>query len=75
MSTYKFTVERNGKVYNCYAEVEGKRVFRQTITVEGVGTKIDGADYGNSARYHPVAGMKSVAKLVAWEIINNRYKY
>lgn len=64
---YQFTVEANGRTYNCERVVTGKRVLRQTIDVTGVGSKADSADYGRHA--HPVASMEGIARIIAHEII------
>jgi len=63
---YPFTVEVNGRTYNCWREVTGTRKLRQTVYVEGVGNKPD-AEYGKGA--HPICTMEGVAKVVAREII------
>lgn len=67
MRTHKFTVEYDGKTYDCERTVTGERVFRQSIHVIGVGSKDDPASYG--ARYHPPSSMAGIAKLIAHEII------
>lgn len=67
--THKFSIEHKGKTYQCERIVAGKRVFRQTIVVIGVGSKDDSADYGPHA--HPTATMESIARLIAHEIIGN----
>ena len=67
MRTHKFTVESDGKSYDCERRVTGERVFRQSVHVIGVGSKDDPASYG--ARYHPPSSMAGIAKLIAHEII------
>lgn len=64
---YQFTVEVNGKTYQCEREVTGQRVLRQQIRVTGVGNKNDPAAYG--AKSHPPETMESIVKLIAREII------
>lgn len=67
MRTHKFTVESDGKTYDCERTVTGERVFGQSVHVIGVGSKDDPASYG--ARYHPPSTMAGIAKLIAHEII------
>lgn len=70
MGCYKFTVQANGKTYDCEREVTGKRIFRQQIRVIGVGSKQDSASYGG--RYHPPESMEGIARLIAHEIIREQ---
>jgi hypothetical protein len=65
--TYSFSVQHNGKLYQCEREVTGKRSLQQTITVLGVGSKEDSASYGQ--RGHPTVSMESIARIIAHEII------
>ena len=67
MRTHQFTVESNGKIYDCERTFTGERVFRQSVHVIGVGSKDDPASYG--ARCHPPSSMAGIAKLIAHEII------
>ena len=69
---YEFTVVVDDKEYRCEREVGGKRVLRQTVRVEGIGSKSDPASYGN--KYHPVSSMESVSRLIAREIISTTNK-
>ena len=62
----------NDKKYNCYREIEGKRVFRQCITVKGFGSKNDENDYGYNSKYIPVSAMEHFAKVIARELINKK---
>lgn len=64
---FKFTVEDKGKIHECERIVTGKRIFRQTIRVNAIGSKEDPVAYG--ANRHPPASMGSVARLIAKEII------
>lgn len=64
---YQFTVNVNGRVYQCERIVTGQRVLRQQIRVTGVGSKNDPASYG--AKYHPPGTMEAIARLIAREII------
>lgn len=65
MSTIKFTIDYNGKTYNCESEIEGKRVFYQTVNVIGVGYKKDERRYDLS----DIHTAQAVAKILAKEII------
>lgn len=67
---YTFTVEANGKIYDCERKVTGKQVLRQTIHVIGQGSKEDSASYGR--KYHPPITMEGVARLIAYEIIREK---
>lgn len=67
-----FEKEYKGKTYECERRVTGVRKFRQTITVIGVGSKNDSADYG--PKNHPLASMAGVAKLIAFEILQARIR-
>lgn len=68
MKQYPFTVEFNGKTYDCERLVTGERVLRQTVRVAGVGSKNDPASYAKN-RYHPLSTMESMAKIIAQEIL------
>lgn len=65
--TYDFTIEFNGKTYNCQREVSGKRDLYQMIYVHKFGYKQDPALYG--VKGHPVETMATTARLIAFEII------
>lgn len=71
MEKYEFEYEYKGKKYNCYREVYGERVFRQTITVLGIGSKRDTTKYDKLGRYYSVSGMASDALYVAEKLIKN----
>ncbi len=60
------------KKYKCYREIEGKRVFRQCVTVEGFGSKNNETDYGYNSKYVSVSAMEHFAKVIAKEIILTR---
>jgi len=64
---YAFTVEVNGKQYQCERIVEGIRTLTQSISVVGMGSENDQASYGTTG--HPVVSMPGVAKLIAQNII------
>lgn len=64
---FKFTIEVDGKSYDCERVVSGTREFTQVIHVIGVGTEWDGARYG-SKRYRPES-MESIARQIARELI------
>jgi hypothetical protein len=68
----RFSVIVNDKEYKCYREIEGKRVFRQCITVEGFGSKNDENDYGYNSKYVSVSAMEHFAKVIARELINTK---
>jgi len=65
-NTIPFTIEVNGKTYNCERIVFGTREFTQTIRVVGIGSEPDTARYG-SKRHRPES-MESIAKHIAREI-------
>lgn len=65
---YEFSVEVDGKKYQCQRSVSGSRELNQTIYVQELGkSKIDSASYGPNG--HPYASMESVARIIALEII------
>ncbi|HWB11552.1 MAG TPA: hypothetical protein VG826_20140 [Pirellulales bacterium] len=64
---FDFTVKSGEKKYDCHRMVSGTDVFRQTVYVEGLGSKPDGASYGLGER--PVDTMELNAKLIAAELI------
>ena len=72
--TTRFIVTVNDKEYNCIREIEGKRVFRQVITVDGHGHKKDDNDYGHDGKYTPVHLMEHFAKVIARKLINANLK-
>ncbi len=67
--TYSFSVQHDGRPYECERIVTGKRVLRQTIIVKGVGSKEDSAPYGQ--RGHPAVTMEGIARLIAHEVIKS----
>ena len=62
-----FTVEHEGRTYQCERTVIGTKRFNQEIYVKGVGGKNDPARYG--PHDHPVSTMESIAKVIAVEVI------
>jgi hypothetical protein len=62
---FDFTVDVDGKVYNCRRDVTGVRVLRQLVYVVGIGSKADGASY-DSIR---ASTMEGIARIIAGEII------
>ncbi len=66
--TYKFIIERTNKTYVCERMVTGKGNLRQTIHVEGVGSKKDSVVYGASK--HSASTMIVAAKRIAHEILH-----
>ncbi len=62
-----FTVQREGKTYECSRTVTGSRSLRQTVRVAGFGSKPDPAEYGNDG--HPIESMTMTARLIAHELI------
>ena len=64
---FDFTVKVGEKKYDCHRMVSGATVFRQTVYVDGFGSKPDGASYGPGER--PVDTMELNAKLIAAELI------
>ncbi len=65
---YAFTVEVDGKTYPCERIVSGTRVLTQSVSVLGLGSENDQANYGGP-RGHPAASMPGIAKLIAQSII------
>jgi len=63
-----FTIEVDGKEYECKRVVEGKAVLTQTVVVEGVGSEADTAKYGGK-HGHRVESMENMAKQIARELI------
>lgn len=63
---HKFTVDHGGEEYRCERVVTGTRVLTQMITVCGIGSLPDN-DY--SARGSPLNTMEIVARLIAFNII------
>ena len=70
MSIIKFTVEHNGKTYNCERELEGKKVFYQTVNVIGIGNKKDGKRYDLSNIYTAQLAAKIIAKEIIAASVN-----
>jgi hypothetical protein len=68
VTAYSFTLELNGRVYRCESRVTGNTLLRQTIHVEGVGSKRDIARYGPPNR-HPPEVMPVIARMIAREIL------
>lgn len=64
---YKFTIESEGKIYECEREVTGKGVLKQTIHVAGIGIKADSNVYGASK--HSALTMTAAARRIAHGII------
>jgi hypothetical protein len=67
--TFKFTVEHEGKTFDCERVVTGTRVLYQTVYVVSVGSKADSAAYGHKGR--PPETMESIARLIAHEILRD----
>lgn len=59
--TRKFTITVNEKEYPCYREVEGKRVFYQTVVVEAIGQERDRRRYDFSDVHLMEPHAKSIA--------------
>ena len=64
---FDFTVKAGEKKHDCHRMVSGTDVFRQTVYVDGFGSKTDGASYGPGER--PVDTMELTAKLIAAGLI------
>ena len=64
---YDFTVDFQGKTYQCERTVEGTRVLTQDLHVKGIGDKSDTATYGQ--RGHRISSMEGIAKVLAVELI------
>jgi hypothetical protein len=64
---YSFCIEVDRKPYQCERTVTGTRALTQSVTVRGVGTESDPADYGSSAQ--PVISMEGIATLIATRIV------
>lgn len=60
-----FTVENNGKTYQCQSIIEGSVKFRQKIVVNELGSKYDNTLYDSSL----TESMIPMAKIIAIEII------
>jgi hypothetical protein len=65
--TEEFTVDVDGKTYQCRRTVTGTRVLRQRITVDEIGTEPDGGKYGHNG--YPVSRMDPYARTIAKSII------
>jgi hypothetical protein len=65
---YKFTIEIEGRNYQCESHITGKGELRQTIDVAEIGSKKDPSLYGASK--HSASTMKTAAHRIAHEIIN-----
>jgi hypothetical protein len=63
----RFEVTTGGRVYQCSRTVTGARALRQSVHVEGCGSKPDPAEYGRDG--HPESSMVGVAMLIAHELI------
>jgi len=74
MGRVHFTVVVNDKEYKGIRDIEGKRVFRQVITVAGHESQKDDNDYGNNAKHTPVNLMEHFAKVIARKLINSNLK-
>lgn len=64
---FDFDVEYEGRVYKCYRSIRGHNVLEQTITVIGVGSKLDRVNYGE--RHYPISTMEAIAQTIAREIL------
>lgn len=64
---YRFTIEKEGRVFECEREVTGTAVQHQTVRVIGQGTKVDPSSYGKKT----ISGatMELVARMIAGEIV------
>ena len=65
---YKFTITKEGKIYECEREVTGKGVLKQTIHVAQIGSKADSNVYGASK--HSASTMTAAARRIAHEIVH-----
>ena len=72
MSKVNFKVTVDGKEYDCYTIREGKRVFTQTIYVEGYGFEADEKQYGNGRQYRDLYLMQYEALIIAKRIIRSK---
>ena len=66
--TYKFTIEKSGKTYQCERVITGKGELRQIVYVDSVGSKKDSVVYGASK--HSASTMTAAARRIAHEIVN-----
>jgi hypothetical protein len=64
---FPFFIEVDKKSYECERVVTGTRILKQEVTVRGVGTESDSAEYGASAS--PVISMPGIATLIAMRIV------
>jgi hypothetical protein len=64
---YDFTIEVAGRTYNCWREVRGYEVKRQTIYVEGIGEQLDPSLYG--AGHYAIEFMATDARQIAIQIV------
>lgn len=67
--THTFTIEENGRLFQCFSETKGSGHFKQIVHVEGFGSQTDEATYGKSK--HSASAMKLAAKSIALKIIKN----
>jgi hypothetical protein len=69
MDNYTFTQEYNGTTYNCTADVSGTSFFKQSISIEGIGSKKDLSKYGENPPLRPISEMQKVASGIAVGIV------
>lgn len=67
--TIPFTLEFEGRTYQCERTVTGTRALYQSIRVSGVGTKDDTARYARGGGGHAPETMASIARILARELI------
>ena len=65
---FEFTIQVEGKTYDCERAVSGTREFTQKIKVIGIGLETDSARYG--PKRHRPESMESMAEQIAHEIVN-----
>jgi hypothetical protein len=62
-----FFIEVDKNSYECERVVTGTRMLTQQVTVRGVGTESDSAEYGGIAS--PVISMEGIATLIAMRMV------
>lgn len=68
-TTRTFSIERNGRAFQCTSEVKGNQIIRQIIYVEGLGSRADAFTYGKTR--HSASAMKLAAEQIALDLIKN----
>lgn len=67
MIRHQFKIQHNKKIYKCERYVFGTGVLKQTILVDGCGSKPDFDRYGPN--FHPFETMAELARIIAHELV------